>query len=170
MTPPDDAQVRADPHGTPPARAPLKASLAAALLALGCASPAPLAEPPAAPPPPPASVVRVELQFGAEADLDLIVTDPWYEEVYFGNSPSLLGGVFEGDRRCGDPAPRLEVVRFSPAPAGRYRVGVDYPIRCLAGIDEVPYRLVVEANGERQVFERRASFGALELVLEFEVR
>jgi hypothetical protein len=62
----------------------------------------------------------------------------------------------------------VEVVRFSPAPAGRYRVGVDYPIRCQAGIDEVPYRLVVVANGERQVYERTASFGTLELVVEFE--
>jgi len=140
-----------------------------ALLALGCASPAPLGEPAPAARPPATGAVRVELEFGAEADLDLFVTDPWYEEVYFGNSPSLLGGVFEGDRRCGDPAPRVEAVHFSPAPAGFYRVSVDYPIRCQGGIDEVPYRVVVEAGGERQVYERRAIFGATDLVVDFEV-
>ena len=169
MTPPE-AQVRAKCQGTPPALAPLGAALATALLGLGCASPAPLPEPAPAPPPAAADAVRVQLEFGAEADLDLIVTDPWWEEVYFGNSPSLLGGVFEGDRRCGDPAPRVEVVSFSPAPSGRYRVGIDYPVRCEGAIDEVPYRLTVEANGERQVYERRATFGSLELVLEFEAR
>lgn len=161
--------MRAPLEGTSPARAPLAAGLAAALLALGCATPAPLPAPAPGPPPAPGSV-RVQLDFGAEADLDLIVTDPWWEQVYFGNSPSQLGGVLEADRRCADPAPRSEVVRFSPAPPGLYRVGVDYPIRCQGGSDEVPYRLTVEVNGERQVHERVARFGSLEVVLEFEAR
>jgi hypothetical protein len=168
MTPPE-ARVRASRKGTPLGRALLGAASCTGWILLGCATPAPL--PPAPPPaaPAPAGELRVELEFGAEADLDLVVTDPWWEEVYFGNSPSRLGGVFEGDRRCGDPAPRREVVRFSPAPPGTYRVGVDYPVRCRGGIDEVPYRLTLEANGERRVYERTASFGALELVLELEV-
>ena len=113
--------------------------------------------------------MRVRLEFGAGADLDLFVTDPMHEEIYFANSPSRLGGVFEADRRCDDSAPRVETVRFSPAPAGRYRVSVDFPIRCRPGVEEAPYRVIVEANGEEQRVEGTAQFGSLEhIVVEFE--
>jgi uncharacterized protein YfaP (DUF2135 family) len=116
--------------------------------------------------------VRVQLFFGPEADLDLFVTDPMHEEVYFANSPSRLGGVFEADRRCQDPAPRVETVRFSPAPAGRYRVSVDYPVRCVSpGMAAVPFRVTVEANGTRQEIEGIAHFGATEpVVVEFDAK
>jgi hypothetical protein len=142
-----------------------------ACVAAGCSDasaplppPDPLGEYPAA-----AHDVRVRLEFGGEADLDLFVTDPMHEEIYFANSRSRLGGVFEADRRCEDPAPRVETVRFSPAPAGRYRVSVDFPIRCRPGIEAVPYRVIVEANGEEQRVEGTAHFGRLErVVLEFE--
>jgi hypothetical protein len=145
-----------------------------ALLLLGSAgcsdAPAPLPPPTAMRNHPLAAHdVRVRLEFGAGADLDLFVTDPMHEEVYFANSPSRLGGVFDADRRCDDPAPRIETVRFSPAPAGRYRVSVDFPIRCQPGIEAVPYRVVVEANGEERPVEGTAHFGSLEhTVIEFE--
>ena len=149
----------------------LAGGLALALAATGCS------EEPASVPelraghPAAAHDVVVQLIFGAEADLDLFVTDPDHEEVYFANSPSRLGGVFEVDRRCDDPAPRIETVRFSPAPAGRYRVSVDYPIRCATDVDKVLFRVIVEANGERQEVEGTAYFGGLEpIVLEFDAR
>jgi hypothetical protein len=139
------------------------------LLAAGLVATAAGAEPDAAAAP--AGDVRIELVFGEQADLDLFVTDPMHEEVYFANPRSRLGGVFEADRRCGDPAPRVESVRFSPAPAGRYRVSVDFPIRCRDGIDAVPYRVIVDVLGERRQVEGTAHFGRLEQrVLEFEVQ
>ncbi len=108
--------------------------------------------------------VRVRLVFGGEADLDLIVTDPNHEELYFGNTQSRLGGLFDADQRCESPAPRVETVSFSPAPIGRYRVSVDFMIRCAAGVDTAPYRLVIEANGETKEIEGIARFGVLEHV------
>ena len=108
--------------------------------------------------------VRVRLVFGAEADLDLIVTDPNHEEIYFANTQSRLGGLFDADQRCDSPAPRVETVSFNPAPVGRYRVSVDFMIRCAPGVDEVPYRLVIEANGETSEIEGLARFGVLEQV------
>ncbi len=149
----------------------LTGGLALALAANGCSDeaaplPKPLAGHPAA-----AHDVVVQLIFGPEADLDLFVTDPEHEEVYFANSPSRLGGIFEVDRRCDDPAPRIETVRFSPAPPGRYRVSVDYPIRCATDVDEVLFRVIAEANGERQEVEGTVHFGGLEpIVLEFDAR
>ena len=115
-------------------------------------------------------VVRVQLVFGEAADLDLFVTDPDHEEVYFGNSPTRLGGRLDADRLCGDPAPRIETVRFSPAPPGRYRVSVDFPKRCHPGTETVTYRVVVDVGEERQEVEQVLSFGDTEqVVIEFDV-
>ncbi len=138
-----------------------------ALAWTGCGSPSPPPLP--ARPAADAAAVRVRLVFGAEADLDLFVTDPSHEEVYFANSPSRLGGVLDADRRCEDPAPRVETVRFDAAPPGRYRVSVDFPIRCRAGVDEASYRVIVEVDGRRREIEGVARFGRLErIVTEFE--
>jgi hypothetical protein len=111
-------------------------------LGLGCAAPPPaevrdaerlrreleraLAEAPAG------EGLRVLLAFGAGADLDLYVTDPLQETVYFANSPSASGGRLEADLHCGSPGQgdRIEEVRFREPPAGRYRVGLDYPESC----------------------------------------
>lgn len=158
-------------QGSGPQRTPARARLLRACLSLlaGGLVASAAAEPDASPAPP--GDVRVELFFGEDADLDLFVTDPMHEEIYFANSPSRLGGVFGGDRRCGDPAPRVETVHFASAPPGRYRVSVDFPIRCRDGVDAVPYRVVVQADGARRQVEGTASFGQLEhIVLEFEVQ
>ena len=81
------------------------------------------------------SGLRVLLAFGPGADLDLYVTDPLEETVYFANSPSASGGHLEADLRCDSPGPgdRIEVVRFAAPLAGRYRVGVDHPRGCGTG-------------------------------------
>jgi hypothetical protein len=99
--------------------------------------------------------LQVALTFGDAADLDLYVTDPLQETVYFANSPSRSGGMLENDRRCGAPAPRVEVVRFEWPLAGRYRVGVDYPERCRIAKDPIPFLIVVDAHGQRH--ERRGT-------------
>jgi len=93
-----------------------------------------------------------------------------YEEIYFENATSRLGGVLEAGRLCDDPAPRIETVRFSPALPGRYRVSVDFPARRDNAIDEVPYRLVVEHAGNRREVEGRLDVGRTELIaLELQV-
>jgi hypothetical protein len=133
-------------------------SARAALLALGlaaCAGPPPLPLPDAPPPAP--GALRVRLVFGAEADLDLYATGPSQATVYFANSPA-GGGELDGDRRCDDPAPRVETATFARAAPGRYRIGVDFPERCARGADEVEYLLIFEALGRRQ--ERRGRLAA----------
>jgi len=78
------------------------------------------------------SGLRVLLAFGPDADLDLYVTDPLEETVYFANSPSASGGRLDADLRCDSPGrePRVEVVRFAAPLPGRYRVGLDHPQGC----------------------------------------
>jgi len=74
--------------------------------------------------------LRVRLAFGLEADLDLFLTDPSHESVYFANKTSRTGGTLSQDIRCDAPAPRIEAVTLKRPLPGRYRVGVDFPQRC----------------------------------------
>lgn len=137
------------------------------VLALACAAP-----PPATPrfdSPRPAGALEVRLFFGEEADLDLFVTDPREEALYFGNNPTIGGGRLDVDRRCGDAAPRRERARFVAPRPGRYRVGVSYDRSCRFRRGEADFRLEVEADG--LAFERRGTVapGAFEpIVLEFD--
>ena len=105
----------------------------------------------AAPPPHAATYegegLRVSLLWDAPVDLDLYVTTPTGETIYYANR----GDAFVRDARCADArgATLLEEARWrSPAP-GRYRVGVDFPEACGDRVTEAPYRIVVDAGGRR---------------------
>jgi len=114
--------------------------------------------------------LAVSLTFGAAADLDLYVTDPHLETVYFANSPSRSGGWLDGDRRCDDEPPRVETVRFERPLPGRYRIGVDYPERCRAFKDPIPFLVRVGGKGLRKEHRATISLGRFEaVVLEFEL-
>jgi len=119
----------------------------------------------------------VSLTFGGNADLDLFVTGPLQETVYFANTPGRSGGVLVRDMRCDDKAPRSEVVRFEKPRAGRYRVGVDFPRRCSTGplaSSETSYTIEVRAESGRLLTGADGVAGSIELgrfepvVLEFE--
>jgi len=98
------------------------------------------AEKPAAP----GSGIRVRLAFSAGADLDLYVTDPTFETVYFANSPNRAGGRLEEDLRCDAPAPRIETITFPATLAGTYRVGVDFSERCKDGATRVAFAVQID--------------------------
>jgi hypothetical protein len=99
----------------------------------------------------------VRLAFEPVADLDLYVSDPLEETVYYANTPVRSGGALGADRRCGEPGERVESVRF-PAPlAGRYRVGVDFPQRCEGEERVVPWAISIEAHGERRLLRGLAA-------------
>jgi len=112
----------------------------------------------------------VRLAFGTEVDLDLHVTDPLQETIYFGNATSASGGLLVRDVGCRDPEPRVEEVRFTDPPPGRYRVGVDFFLRCQRVAGPVPFVLEVWADGVRHVRRGAVAFGSFEpLVLELDV-
>ena len=95
------------------------------------------------------SGVVIRLAFGPEADLDLYVTDPLLDTVYFARHESRTGGVISEDVRCDTVGPRVEEVRFATLWPGRYRVGVDFPRRCDGERAPAPaaYAVRVDANG-----------------------
>ncbi len=92
----------------------------------------------------------VRLAFGPGADLDLFVTAPDQESVYFANSPTRLGGSLEEDVRCGGTRTAIERVVFLAAPPGSYRVGIDFPRRCDGDDAAAMYAVRVEHDGGTQ--------------------
>jgi hypothetical protein len=108
--------------------------------------------------PAPPSELRVRLAFPATADLDLYVSDPLDETVYYANTPVRSGGALDADRRCEDAAPRVETVLFSAPLPGRYRVGVDFQHRCGDGADVVPWAISIETHGERRLLRGLAEW------------
>lgn len=115
--------------------------------------------------------LRVRLVFGESADLDLYVTDPRQETVYFANNPTRSGGSLEADVRCEAPPPRVETVTFRSALPGRYRVGVDFPERCgKRAPARAAYVVTLEHAGVRR--EQRGVIGLREfrpIVIEADV-
>lgn len=116
----------------------------------------------------------VQLAFGAEADLDLYVTGPLLETVYFANHESKSGGKISDDVRCDKQPFRIEEVWFDAPMPGRYRVGVDYPEQCNGNVEPAAYVISVLRDGKRQevsgsVSLRQFEVVVLEFVLEFEV-
>ncbi len=117
--------------------------------------------------------LRFALAFGAGADLDLFVTGPRYESVYFANTPSAIGGALESDVRCDAPAPRIETITFPDPPPGPYRVSIDFPERC-DGLDTaVPFAVTVRrrdnpAHAKTHGIIRPGEF--LTIVLETDIR
>lgn len=112
----------------------------------------------------------VQLAFGPEADLDLYVTDPRLETVYFANHRSKSGGEISADNRCDGEAFRIEEIRFGVPEPGRYRVGIDYPEGCDGAGEPSAHAVSVSYNGQRLEAHGSVSLQQFEvIVLEFDI-
>jgi hypothetical protein len=157
--------VGAGCHSTPPDRESLLIGFAGEFSALERAL---AGVPPSAP-----EALRFSLAFGAEADLDLFVTGPLYESVYFANTPSKTGGFLEVDLRCESPAPRIESVQYADPLSGHYRVSIDFPRRCDDSEASVPFAVSVQRGGETPLASANGVIYPgefLTIVLETEIR
>jgi hypothetical protein len=116
--------------------------------------------------------VVVRLMFEESVDLDLYVTDPLLETVYFARHESRTGGRIREDVRCETTGPRIEEIRFSQPWPGRYRVGVDFPRRCDGFDSRAPAPFAVSVTAYGATYE---THGLVELeffrvvVLEFDI-
>jgi len=127
--------------------------LAAALALASGACTARSGPPPPPPPLPSDGALHVILSWSAPVDLDLYLTDPAGESLYFGNNPTRAGARLTHDARCADLAHSGGAVEHAVVvapPPGRYRVGVDYLDDCGSGIDVVPFSLAVGRGADRR--------------------
>ena len=128
----------------------------------------------------PAASLVIQLAFGREADLDLYVTDPLLETVYFANKKGRSGGKISADRRCDSPPLatteiQVEEVIFETPLSGRYRIGVDYPNRCdsggVTGFEErAAFAVSVQHNGVQQNLKGSVGYRFFEVaVFDFDI-
>jgi uncharacterized protein YfaP (DUF2135 family) len=96
-----------------------------------------------------AGSIRVLLAFTPDFDLDLYVTDPLEEAVYFGNPETPSGGRLGADLRCESPGggSRIETIVFASPLHGRYRVGVDHPRTCTGKRGSASFAVGFESAG-----------------------
>jgi hypothetical protein len=114
--------------------------------------------------------VLIRLAFGAETDLDLYVTDPMHETVYFANHESKSGGIISEDVRCDMQGPRIESVHFEKPIGGLYRIGIDYPESCEEHRGRAAYAVSVTGGGVNKKTRGTIDYSRFEvIVLEFEV-
>lgn len=113
----------------------------------------------------------VALAWAVPVDLDLYVTDPAGETLYFANNPARTGARLEQDARCGGfDGAAVERMRFPVAAPGRYRVGVDFIDTCGTPSGAVPFRISVDRGATRTEAEGMAAPSEFKvIVLEFDV-
>ena len=129
--------------------------------------------------------LTIQLIFGEDADLDLYVTDPLLETVYFAKPGGKSGGRMSADVRCytkpSAPTssttdtsvpqePRIEEVRFDDPLPGRYRIGIDYPRKCEGGQAQAAFAVSVWHNGEQIQQSGSVTFEKFDVVfMEFDI-
>jgi hypothetical protein len=170
---------RLDSGGRPPHGARrIGIGVVAMAMAVGACAARPPASPVDEPPRAAAASVpglSVQLVWDAPVDLDLYLTDPSWETVYFGNNPSRSGARLVRDVRCADarrpPAGGFVELAHAATPSpGPYRIGVDFIDACEAEMQSVRFRVVARLG--TQVIDivetiRPAQF--LPLTLELEI-
>jgi hypothetical protein len=154
----------------------LASIVAILMIGSGCTHRAPLPAPPSAPAQLPALPgLSVLLTWSAPVDLDLYVTDPSAETVYFANTPTHSGARLLRDARCRDShsaltASRVEIADLPEPRPGRYRVGVDFIDDCSSKTERANFRVAVDFGGTH-----REAIGMVQLaqfqpiVMEFEI-
>lgn len=117
--------------------------------------------------------VQVTLLWSSTADIDLNVTDPAGDLIYFGERESPSGGRLDKDAMfpCGSDSGRAVENVFWPAgeaPSGTYRAGVVYVSDCAGdGAEEV--ELIVQVRGSVVEHERRTLQPGESFDIEFRV-
>ena len=147
--------------------------LAVGALLAACGSRVSTAAPQVPPLPAAQAGLVVSLTWDAPVDLDLYVTDPTWETLYFANNPTRAGARLENDARCATlvaDRPPTERATIENARPGSYRVGVDFIDRCGAKVKEVSFHVTADFAGVRR--EARGKVNPEEfrvIALEFEL-
>jgi hypothetical protein len=95
--------------------------------------------------------IQIELTWDGNADLDLHVTDPYGETIYYFHPNSQSGGTFEDDRECYNNNGQAERVIYNDgsAAAGNYQISVHY-FRACGEPRDAHWNLSVTADNHSQ--------------------
>jgi len=147
--------------------------IAITVCAACAARPTPLPAPPPAPDADETAGLHVFLTWDAPVDLDLYLTDPSTESLYFGNNPTRSGSRLLTDVRCDTvrtSSAAVEHALIAKPTAGAYRVGVDFLDDCGSGIELVPFRISVDHDALHLEKSGRARVGEFLVIgLDFEL-
>ena len=107
--------------------------------------------------------VQVNVTWDLDVDVDLHVLDPSGEEIYYGNDMSTSGGTLDLDSNAGCNLDHVKAENITwpvgGAPAGTYKVLVDYFEACTTG--PVNYVVTVNVKGHApQTFAKTFADGA----------
>lgn len=108
--------------------------------------------------------VQISLTWDTTADLDLWVTDPAGERIYYGNRSSATGGVLDVDDTDGF-GPENIYWPTNDAPVGTYTVQVDH----FRGASPSPWRVTIVLSGRTQTFSGSVSTNETDTVTTFTV-
>lgn len=92
--------------------------------------------------------VQVSVSWDADSDVDLHVTDPAGDEVYYGQPETLSGGTLDLDSNagCSIDGVNNENITWAVAPNGTYTVRLDYFQSC--EVAETSYVVTVQRMGQ----------------------
>jgi hypothetical protein len=104
--------------------------------------------------------IQIELTWDGDADLDLHVTDPYGETLYYFHPNSQSGGTFEDDRECYNNNGQPERVLYNDgnAAAGNYQISIHYFRPCGEARD-VHWNLNVTADNKSSSYSGTISAG-----------
>lgn len=100
--------------------------------------------------------LEIELYWSNPVDLDLFVTAPDGETIYYGNPKSRAGDHIMAQSNCegvkSDTAPWRERARIKAAQNGRYRVSVDFIFDCGSALKQADAMLtLIDPKTKRQI-------------------
>lgn len=102
--------------------------------------------------------VTVSLLWNTRDDLDLHVTSPSGDTIYYGNKRGSSGGVLDVDRQAGSFVDNpVENIYWENPPSGNYTVVVNVYTKRSTG--SIPFKVRIIKNGEATVHERVVDSG-----------
>ena len=122
--------------------------------------------------------LHLELTWTAPVDLDLFVTGPSGETIYFGNKQAKNGDKVTEESNCesviSKPTHLRETVLIPAAQSGKYRVSVDFILQCGSNLEEVAAKIdLFNAQNDTKLTQQTITVKRQVLntvAMEFEVR
>ncbi|MEQ9462956.1 MAG: hypothetical protein RJQ10_04815 [Haliea sp.] len=104
--------------------------------------------------------ISLDWRSNPPVDLDIYVTEPGGETIFFDNEVSAAGGSLDWDNQCSNYQDgRTENVSWTSPPIGSYKIEVDCFDACTTSSATVPFKINVKAGGSTSSYSGQAVCG-----------